>query len=149
MCARSRFPRLQQEHARAISKEAAFGLESILPKVSSTALAKLQDEVIIPAVVLATKIRCSFTHYYFDFIKLSGIQRQNLDAVQLRNVKSGKRIPSSHAYISDATGIIGQDLLTIQPALYRRRPGMEDAVLSPAVLLTKLIEQSLPQEGGA
>ena len=148
MCARSRFPRLQQEHARSITREAASMLESILPNVSTDALTKLQDEVIMPAVVLAMKIRCSTTHYYFDFTKLSGIQPQNLEAVQLRNVKSGKRIPSSHTYISDATGIIAQGLLTIQPALYRRRPGMEDAVLSPAVLLAKLIEQSTSQEGG-
>ncbi|KAL8784772.1 MAG: hypothetical protein Q9195_008908 [Heterodermia aff. obscurata] len=148
MCACTNFSRLQQETARAIVKEAAPGLELILRNTSKKALSKLRSEVIIPAIVLATTIRCSTTHYYFDFTKFSAIQRENLHTIQLRDVKSGKRTPSSHIYISDATGIIGQALLTIQPTLYRRRPGREDVVLSPAVVLAKLTEPSVPQEGG-
>ena len=146
MCACSSFPRLQQQRARSISKEAASGLDSVLRDVSTEALSKFRNEVIMPAIVLATKIRCSTTHYYYDFTKISAIQSQDLHAVQLRDVESGKRIPSGHKYISDTTGTICQALLTIQPALYRRRPGMESVVLRPAILLAKLTDQSMPQD---
>lgn len=55
LCARANFSHLQQQKAHSISKEAASGLEPILRNVSTKALSKLQNEVITPAIALATE----------------------------------------------------------------------------------------------
>ena len=149
MSASPEFVQRQDIAAGKITQRIAVKLGYLLPKIDSEALSELQIEIVGAAVKLATMIHCSTTDYYFVFEENSGtIIRNDLNSFEVRNASSGRLVKPGTLLVVNIEDPIGERILVVQPALYRRRRGAADRLLQKGVILGRMFEQTPNVEQG-
>ena len=149
MSASPEFVQRQDVVAGKITQSIAVKLGYLLPKIDSEALSELQIEVVGAAVKLATMIHCSTTDYYFVFEENSGtLIRNDLNSLEVRNASSGRLVRPGTLLVVNIEDPIGERILVVQPALYRRRRGAADRLLRKGVILGRMFEQTPNVEQG-
>ena len=149
MSASPEFVQRQDIAAGKITQSIAVKLGYLLPKIDSEALSELQIEVVGAAVKLATMIHCSTTDYYFVFEENSGtFIRNDLNSFEVRNASSERLVRPGTLLAMNIEDPIGERILFVQPALYRRRRGVADRLLQKGVILGRMFEQGSSVEQG-
>lgn len=148
MSASVEFAHRQEAASRSIAKEADTLLKTFLPRLEKKAVSMFRQDVIKPAIALASRIRCSTSSYNLDITRKSGcLNRNDLNRFQVRNARSGKMLKADQTLFVTNAGAIGESILMVQPALYRRRKAAEDILLKKAIVLAKVFEPTGAQIG--
>lgn len=118
-----------------------------------------QQDVIEAAVSLASIIRCSTTSYYLSFATYRDpngpsfltdaqgdrLHRSDLDRFKIRDIRSRKPLKPGPALKVMGQNVIGEQILLVEPGLYRRRRGAEDIMLKKPVILAQIPDNPVPR----
>ena len=157
MSSQPTFEKRQIKAAEQIVEKAEAFLAPVLPGLDHGGLVSLKKDVVEVAISLATNIRLSTKKYYFNFamspnsqmtssspsqmtISGSRLYRSDLEKYNVRDLDTGKTLKLNKASRDARDQIIGERILLVEPALYRRRRGAEDAILQKPLVLVQLSE---------
>ena len=129
-----------------LAEESYELLGSVFPVISNhrISLGTLYEKVIKLAVDIAITMQTSLTTYHFDnrapsatpFVTYS-VSKLSLGRTQLIDVETRKPLKPDSLILSDSSGNIGDRIMTLSPALYRRNKG-NSVLLSQEIILVKL-----------
>ena len=121
-------------------------LRVVFPVIGAhrTSLRTLYDKIIKLAVNLAITIQTSKTTYHFEYRAPSAapfmmypVSKHSLGRYRMIDVATGKTLKPESPIVSDSSGNIGVRMMTLSPALYRRKDD-ESVLLSQEVILVEL-----------
>ena len=115
------------------------------------------QDVTEAAASLASIIRCATTSYYSNFATYRDLDRpsfltdaqggrlhrRDLDKFKFRDIRSRKPLKSGPALKIMGQNVIGEQILLVQPGLYRRRRGAEDIMLNATLLMVDRLLKGL------
>ena len=156
-----KFASHQIEATVRITKEAEAFLKSLLPVMTEGGMKVFHQDVTEAAVSLASIIRCSTTSYYLSFATyrdpdtIDGLSfltdaqgdrlhRSDLDRFKIRDIRSRKPLKPGPAFKAMGENVTGEQILLVQPGLYRRRRGAEGIMLKKPVILAQIPENPVP-----
>ena len=155
--ATSAYPSRQKEFAKSVTIEAADFLEPLLPKRAKNAMNAFHREITEPAVNFACILRKSSASYEFLFMadptlhqnkrpELPPLEKNSLlfpgelERSEILDIETRKTLKPSRLE-QGRDGSIGNRILIIHPALYRRRAD-DEILLGKQLLLAQLPESS-------
>ncbi|CAO1597179.1 hypothetical protein XANCAGTX0491_000998 [Xanthoria calcicola] len=105
----------------------------------------IYDEVIDPAIELASTIKTSSSRYVFSpkietISPFSGhrLTHNQLSTSRVIDIETGKTLKADSPVQQDEMGEIGRNILLLAPALYRHNPGQASIQLVKETVLVKL-----------
>lgn len=107
------------------------------------AMQGFHDQVAIPAATIVSNLQGSASQYRLDmagkdFRNRKRLTREDLRSVIAIDVKTGKTLKPSGAFVSSRDGFLGSLLLPLEPSLHRVNEGRSDTVLRRETWLVSL-----------
>lgn len=151
----SAFKDIQGEQATEVTREAENFVRPLLPRLSVGAMKRFHAQITIPAINLACNFRRSHVRYFLQYYLNPGVRSSQRPAlapqrkgrpvhlterneVDIIDVDSRKTLKSSQTLAVTRAGILGEEILTIHPALCRRKGDTEEVTLRKTLELIKL-----------
>ena len=150
------FRQTQSKSANKVTREAEDFLRPLLPNLAEGAMKRFHAQITLPAIELASAMRCSPARYYFVFTPVDPghhpstrpamaplkrgryIHRDELDSVSLVDIDSRKVIKSLKKVEVNPDGSIAEEIMLVHPGLCRYQAG-KDITLGKPVILVKML----------